>query len=65
MLRYAATGSHCGEPHNGIQPTGRTAHWTASAIFEVQGGKIKSFIKEWDKLNMWRQLGWMNGDEYV
>ena len=49
LLRYSATGSHCGEAHNGIEPSGRRAHWAASAIFEVEGGKVKSFTKEWDK----------------
>jgi len=65
LLRYSAEGTHCGEPHNGIEATGKKASWTASAIFEVENGKIKSFTKEWDKLNMWKQLGWMKGDEYV
>lgn len=65
LLRYSAEGSHCGQPHNGIEASGKKAKWTASAIFEVQGGKVKSFIKEWDKLNMWKQLGWMKGDEYL
>ncbi|KZF22837.1 NTF2-like protein [Xylona heveae TC161] len=65
LLRYSAEGSHCGKPHNGIEPTGRKAHWTAAAIFEVRDGKVYSFTKEWDKLHMWKQLGWMSGDEYV
>ena len=65
LLRYSAEGSHTGEPHNGIEATGRNAQWSASAIFEVEGGKIKGWIKEWDKLNMWKQLGWMRGDEYA
>jgi len=65
LLRYSAEGSHCGKPHNGIEPTGRKAKWTASAIFEVKNGKVHSFTKEWDKLNMWKQLGWMKGDEYA
>lgn len=54
LLRYSAEGTHCGEPHNGISATGNKASWTASAIFEVENGKIKSFTKEWDKLNMWK-----------
>ncbi|KAK4690654.1 hypothetical protein P7C71_g6185, partial [Lecanoromycetidae sp. Uapishka_2] len=65
LLRYSAEGSHCGEAHNGIEPSGRKAKWTAAAIFEVKDGKVYSFTKEWDKLNMWKQLGWMKGDEYV
>ena len=65
LLRYSAEGSHCGEAHNGIQPTGKKAQWSASAIFEVEDEKIKGWTKEWDKLNMWKQLGWMNGDEYI
>ena len=65
LLRYSAEGTHCGEPHNGIAPTGKKAQWTASAIFEVKDYKVHSFTKEWDKLNMWKQLGWMKGDEYV
>ena len=65
LLRYSAEGSHCGEPHNGIEPTKRHAKWTASAIFEIRDGKIYGFIKDWDKLNMWKQLGWMNNDTYL
>ena len=65
LLRYSASGSHCGEPHNGIEKTGNKAAWHAAAIFEVEGGKIKGWFKEWDKLNMWKQLGWMKGDEYA
>ncbi|KAL9135077.1 MAG: hypothetical protein Q9175_003729 [Cornicularia normoerica] len=45
--------------------SGKKAKWTAAAIFEVKNGKVHSFTKEWDKLNMWKQLGWMKGDEYV
>ena len=59
LLRYSAEGSHCGKPHNGIDPSGKKAKWTAAAIFEVKDGKIHSFTKEWDKLNMWKQLGWV------
>ncbi|KAI4722827.1 NTF2-like protein [Aureobasidium sp. EXF-10727] len=65
LLRYTAEGSHCGEPHNGIEKTGNKAKWSAAAIFEVEDGKVKSFTKDWDKLHMWKQLGWMKGDEYV
>ncbi|KAL0478183.1 ATP synthase subunit delta [Acrasis kona] len=57
-LRYTAEGSHNGEPHNGIPATGKKATWTASAIFEIEKGKLKTFYKDWDKLNMWTQLGW-------
>jgi hypothetical protein len=64
-LRYSASGSHCGESHNGIEASGNKASWHAAAIFEVEGGKIKGWTKEWDKLDMWKQLGWMRGDEYV
>lgn len=65
LLRYSAEGSHCGQPHNGIEPSGKKAKWTAAAIFEVRDGKVHKFTKEWDKLNMWKQLGWMKGDEYA
>ncbi|KAF2835384.1 NTF2-like protein [Patellaria atrata CBS 101060] len=64
-LRYSAEGSHCGDPHNGIPSTGKKASWHASGIFEVEDGKIKGWIKEWDKLHMWKQLGWMKGNEYL
>ena len=40
---------------------GRQAKWTAAAIFEVKNGKVHSFTKEWDKLRMWKQLGWLCG----
>jgi predicted ester cyclase len=65
LLRYSASGSHCGEPHNGIKATGNKASWHAAAIFEVEGGKIKGWTKEWDKLDMWKQFGWMRGEEYA
>jgi predicted ester cyclase len=64
-LRYTAEGTHKGKAHNGIETTGKHARWTAAALFEVEGGRITSFTKEWDKLSMWKQLGWMNGDAYV
>lgn len=57
-LRYTAEGSHCGEPHGSIPPTGRTARWTAAALFRADGGKLAEFIKDWNKLSMWEQLGW-------
>ena len=57
-LRYTAEGSHCGEPHGEIPATGKRARWTAAALFRVEDGKLVEFIKEWDKLAMWQQLGW-------
>jgi predicted ester cyclase len=57
-LRYSAEGSHRGEPHGRLAPTGKTARWTACALFRVVDGKLAEFIKEWDKLSMWEQLGW-------
>lgn len=57
-LRYTAEGSHNGEPHGNIQPSGRKARWTAAALFRVKNGKLAEFIKEWNKLAMWEQLGW-------
>lgn len=65
LLRYSPGGSHCGAAHSGIEASGRKEDWTATAIFELEDGKIKGWTKERDKLNMWKQLGWMNGDEYV
>ncbi|KAI9833136.1 MAG: hypothetical protein M1819_003758 [Sarea resinae] len=58
-LRYTAEGSHCGKPWHGIEKTGKTARWTAAALFEVRDGKIVTFVKDWDKLSMWKQLGWL------
>lgn len=57
-LRYTAEGSHRGAPHGPIPPTGRSARWTAAALFRVEDGKLAEFIKEWDNLAMWEQLGW-------
>lgn len=57
-LRYSAEGHHGGAPHGTLQPTGRKAQWTASALFQVKEGKLFEFIKDWNKLSMWEQLGW-------
>lgn len=57
-LRYTAEGAHCGQPHGDLAPTGRTARWSAAAIFQVRDGKLYEFIKDWNKLSMWEQLGW-------
>lgn len=57
-LRYSAEGSHMGEPHGSIQPTGRVARWNAAAIFRLESGKIAEFVKDWNRLSMWEQLGW-------
>lgn len=40
-----------------IPPTHKKATWTAAGLFELEDGKIKSFVKEWNKLPMWQQLG--------
>jgi hypothetical protein len=56
-LRYTAEGSHRGQPHANILPTGRTACWSTAAIFRVRDGKLCEFIKDWNKLSMWEQLG--------
>ena len=56
--RCTAEGSHRGAPHGGIPPAGRSARWTAAALFRVEGGRLAEFIKEWDKLATWEQLGW-------
>ena len=57
-LRYTAEGAHRGKPHGDIPPTGRTARWTAAALFQLREGKLVEFIKDWNKLSMWEQLGW-------
>lgn len=57
-VRYSAEGAHRGQPHGDIQPTGRTARWSAAALFRVRDGMLSEFIKEWNKLSMWEQLGW-------
>ena len=57
-LRYTAEGSHCGEPHGSLPPTGRKATWTAAALFRAEDGKLVEFLKDWNKLSMWEQLGW-------
>jgi predicted ester cyclase len=57
-LRYTAEGAHRGAPHGDVPPTGRRARWSAAAIFQVTDGRLAEFIKEWNKLSMWKQLGW-------
>jgi len=63
-LRYTATGSHIGEPHNGIPATQRKAQWTAAGNFVIddRSGLIKHWWKDWDKMRMWKQLGWVRPD---
>lgn len=57
-LRYSAEGSHMGEPHGAIRPTGRVARWSAAAIFRLENGRIAELVMDWNKLSMWEQLGW-------
>lgn len=57
-IRYTAEGSHSGATHGNIEATGKKARWTASALFKVENGKLAEFIKDWNKLSMWEQLGW-------
>jgi hypothetical protein len=66
-LRYEATGSHTGREHNGIQPTGRRARWSGSGNFVMAdddpgGGLIGAWWKDWDKMQMWKGLGWVRPD---
>lgn len=66
-LRYEATGSHIGEDHNGIKPTQRRGHWSGAGNFvmDEKTGLIAHWWKDWDKMQMWKQLGWVrpNNDE--
>lgn len=66
-LRYEATGSHIGEPHNGIKPTECRGHWSGAGnfIMDEKTGLIAHWWKDWDKMQMWKQLGWVrpNNDE--
>ncbi|KAI9661184.1 MAG: hypothetical protein M1821_009511 [Bathelium mastoideum] len=65
-LRYTATGSHIGEPHNGIKATQRRGQWTAAGNFLLDDeGRITHWWKDWDKMQMWKGLGWVrpNNDE--
>lgn len=57
-FRYIAEGTHDGAPHGTLAATGRKARWTAAAFFRVEDGKLVEFVKEWNKLAMWEQLGW-------
>jgi predicted ester cyclase len=57
-MRYTAQGTHSGEPHQRIVPTGRKSRWTACALFRIENGKLVEFVKEWNKLVMWEQFGW-------
>ena len=31
LLKYSAEGSHCGQPHNGIEPSGKEAKWVRTS----------------------------------
>jgi predicted ester cyclase len=57
-MRYTAEGTHSGEPHGKIPPSGRKSRWTACGVFRVENGKLAEFIKEWNKVAMWEQFGW-------
>jgi predicted ester cyclase len=57
-LRYTAEGTHKGAPHGDVGPTGRTARWSAAAFFRVENDKLVELVKDWNKLQMWEQLGW-------
>ncbi|TFY75726.1 hypothetical protein EWM64_g8284 [Hericium alpestre] len=63
-LRYTATGSHIGAPHGGIPATKLKAQWTAAGTFVIdeQTGLIQHWWKDWDKMQMWKQLGWVKPD---
>ncbi|KZV96549.1 NTF2-like protein [Exidia glandulosa HHB12029] len=62
-LRYSAEGTHKGLPHNGIQATGKHATWTAQGHFVLENGKIKHWWKDWDKMQMWKKLGWVQPND--
>ncbi|CAF1267674.1 unnamed protein product [Rotaria sp. Silwood1] len=48
----------CYSTEGRIPAIGRKAKWTAAALYKFNSeGKITLFIKEWDKLLMWKQLG--------
>ncbi|MCJ1284973.1 hypothetical protein MMC26_004310 [Xylographa opegraphella] len=62
-LRYEATGSHVGDAHNGIEPTRKSARWSGAGNFvmDEETGLIGRWWKDWDKMRMWKGLGWVRG----
>jgi len=60
-LRYTAEGTHEGQKHADVEPSGKHAQWTAqgSFILDESSGKIKHWWKDWDKMRMWKSLGWV------
>lgn len=68
-LRYEAEGSHTGEAHGGIEATGRKARWSGAGNFVMDddeggsgSGLIGEWWKDWDKMQMWKGLGWVRPD---
>jgi predicted ester cyclase len=57
-LRYTAEGTHQGAPHGELAPTGRRARWSATAVFRLENGRLVELVIDWNKLQMWEQLGW-------
>eukprot|EP01117_Protostelium_nocturnum_P010469 TRINITY_DN3769_c0_g1_i1.p1 TRINITY_DN3769_c0_g1~~TRINITY_DN3769_c0_g1_i1.p1 ORF type:complete len:174 (+),score=42.05 TRINITY_DN3769_c0_g1_i1:64-585(+) len=55
-LRYTASGTFDGQEWHGVKANNKSATWHAAVIFELEGGKIKTMFKEWDKALMWKQL---------
>jgi len=51
LLHRTAVGSHSGAPYDGIEKSDppKNARWSATAIFEIENGKIKSFTKHWSQ----------------
>ncbi len=34
------------------------ARWSAAVQFQARDGRRTEFIRDWNKLSMWEQLGW-------
>ena len=55
-IRLSASGTHKGDSL-GLSATGRFASWTATAIYQLVGGKIMQRWENRDDLGLMQQLG--------
>lgn len=54
LLRYTAEGLHSGKSYHGIEKSdsSKEVQWSVAAIFEIENGKVKSFVKDCDQTVM-------------
>jgi predicted ester cyclase len=61
VLNVRGTGTHTGAAFGPIEPTGKSAEWRSTYIFEFRNNEliVDAVEKTWDEFHVFQEFGWI------